>query len=168
MAVRVQVLFEGDTMGEVVSEVRRWLDSSASPGIGPSTPDDARREAEVHELLGAMRGVDSRRFVLELAEAAVRGEGLPFNADVKARYGKSAGTGFGGIVGGPNKLMRRIAKRDLITRDTRVNGYAMDRRDALIVLAQSSPGGPVTPVGEGHSTSGEGGSQKSQARVPWG
>ena len=51
-----------------------------------------------------------------------------------ARYGKQTGTAFAGIVAGPNKVMRRVARRDLITWDADVRGYRMDPADAEIVL----------------------------------
>jgi hypothetical protein len=37
-------------------------------------------------------------------------------------------------VAGPNKVMRRVARRDLITWDGYVRGYRMDPADAEIVL----------------------------------
>jgi hypothetical protein len=110
-------------------------------------------------VLGAIKGPDSRRFVRELAEAAVQGQGIPFDDALKARYGKINGTAFAGIVGGPNKLMRRIANRDLIARDTVLGGYRLDPLDASVVLAvwpaggdQRSPGSdppaaPSRPLG---------------------
>ena len=135
MTVRVQVVFEAETMEEVVAAVRQWLATAPEAGGTAAPSEAARREREVREVLGAIRGVDSRRFVRELAQAAVKGQGLPFDAALKARYGRSTGAGFGGIVGGPNKLMRRIAGRDLITRDAWADGYRMDPADAEIILA---------------------------------
>ena len=41
---------------------------------------------------------------------------------------------FAGIVAGPNKVMRRVARRDLITWDADARGYRMDPTDAEIVL----------------------------------
>jgi len=40
---------------------------------------------------------------------------VPFDDALRARYRKTNGTAFAGMVSGPNNLMRRIAKRDLIT-----------------------------------------------------
>ena len=57
------------------------------------------------------------------------------NEALKARYGKTTGTAFAGMVSGPNKLMRRIAKRDLITWDGAAGGYRIDPADAEIILA---------------------------------
>ena len=71
--------------------------------------DEARREREVREVLAAIKGPDTRRLVHELAEAAVRGEGIRFDDALKARYGKTSGTAFAGIVGAANKVTRRIA-----------------------------------------------------------
>ncbi len=53
----------------------------------------------------------------------------------KARYGKTNGTAFAGIVAGPNKLMRRIAHRDLIAWDAAAGGYRIHPADAEIILA---------------------------------
>jgi hypothetical protein len=61
-------------------------------------------------------------------EALVLGEGL------RQRYGKTTGTAFAGIVAGPNKVMRRVARRDLIVWDPSAGGYRMHPADAEIVL----------------------------------
>jgi hypothetical protein len=139
VTVRVQVVFEADTMEDIAVAVRQWLDTSPAAGRAAASTEASRRELELREVLGAIRGTDSRRFVRELAEAAVKGEGLPFDADLKARYGRPTGAGFGGIVGGPNKIMRRTAHRDLISRDALADGYRMDLRDAQIVIDTWTP-----------------------------
>ena len=59
---------------------------------------------------------------------------LPLDADLAARYGKRTGTAFAGIVAGPNKVMRRIARRDLLIWDGDAHGYRMDPADAQIIL----------------------------------
>jgi hypothetical protein len=135
MAVRVQVVFEGETMEGVVAEVRRWLGAQSVGREPDQETEEARREREVRGVLGAIKGPDSRQFVRELAEAAVQGQGIPFDDALKGRFGKINGTAFAGIVGGPNKLMRRIANRDLIARDTVLGGYRLDPLDASVVLA---------------------------------
>lgn len=140
MAVRVQVVFEAETMDEVVVAVRRWLDGSPDDTEPDQGTAEARREREVFAVLAAIKGPDSRQFVRDLAEAAVRGEGVLFDGELKARYGKSTGTAFAGIVGGPNKLMRRIAKRDLIVRDLITGGYRMDPADAAVALTRPVDG----------------------------
>jgi hypothetical protein len=48
---------------------------------------------------------------------------------------------FGGMVGGANKLMRRIGGRDMITWDAAVGGYRIDPRDADVVLATAADDG---------------------------
>lgn len=137
-ATRVQLVFEADTMEGMVAAVRRWLGTAPEAGGVAASAEEARREREMREVLGAIRGADSRRFVRELAEAAATGEGIPLDGDLRARYGK-----LGGVVGGPTKLMRRIAGRDLVTRDAR--GYRMDPRDARIVLDTWSPPSAQAP-----------------------
>ena len=82
----------------------------------------------------------------------MKGEGIPFDADLKARYGNSTGRGFGGIIGGPNKLMRRIAQRKLVSRDGDV--YRMDARDAQLVLDTWSPPSAASPENRGGSSGG--------------
>lgn len=64
----------------------------------------------------------------------MRDEALVLDAALAARYGKRTGTAFAGIVAGPNKVMRRVARRDLITWDADARGYRMDPADAEIVL----------------------------------
>jgi hypothetical protein len=142
VTVRVQVVFEKETMADVIASVREWLEGS--PG-GPPPPREtvaARREREVCAVLAAIKGADSRRFVGELAVAAQRGDAVRFDGALKDRYHKTSGTAFAGIVGGPNKLMRRIAKRDLIVRDPTSGGYRLDPLDAAIVRSEW----PVEPV----------------------
>ena len=56
------------------------------------------------------------------------------DANLIRRYGKQTGTAFAGIVAGPNKVMRRVARRDLVTWDADAHGYRMDAADAQIVL----------------------------------
>ena len=60
---------------------------------------------------------------------------MPFDDALRACYRKTNGTAFAGMVSGPNKLMRRIAKRDLITWDPAAEGYRIDPADAEIILA---------------------------------
>jgi hypothetical protein len=132
VAVRVQVVFEGEAVEAIVGEVREWL--AAQPAvIGSAGPADGQREREVRRVLEALKGQDSRRLVRDLAEAASRGEGLSL-AELKVAYGKPNGTAFAGIVGGANKLMRRFGRRDLILRDAAIAGYRIDPLDATIVL----------------------------------
>ena len=86
------------------------------------------------EALNAIRGADSRKLLREVAELSLQGSALVLNAELTARYGKKTGTAFAGIVAGPNKVMRRVARRDLVTWDADARGYRMDPADAEIVL----------------------------------
>ena len=92
------------------------------------------RHRQLGEVLNAIRGPDSRRLLREVAELATRNDALVLDAALTARYGKRTGTAFAGIVAGPNKVMRRVARRDLISWDADVRGYRMDPADAEIVL----------------------------------
>lgn len=97
--------------------------------------DQARlRRKQLGEVLNAIQGADSRRLLREVAERSTRNVALPLDADLTARSGKQSGTAFAGIVAGPNKVMRRVAHRDLITWDADERGYRMDPEDAEIVL----------------------------------
>jgi hypothetical protein len=69
-----------------------------------------------------------------VADLSARDGALVLDAHLAARYGKRTGTAFAGIVAGPNKVMRRVARRDLITWDGDARGYRMDPADAEIVL----------------------------------
>jgi hypothetical protein len=112
---------------------------TASP-VAPDPADQADlRRRQLGEVLNAVRGADSRRLLREVAELAVLDQALVLDASLNARYGKSTGTAFAGIVAGPNKVMRRIARRDLITWDGDARGYRMDPADAEVVL-QRWPG----------------------------
>ena len=92
------------------------------------------RRRQLGEVLNAVRGADSRRLLREVAELSTRNTALVLDADLRARYGKRTGTAFAGIVAGPNKVMRRVARRDLITWDADAHGYRMDPADAEIIL----------------------------------
>jgi hypothetical protein len=100
-----------------------------------NTADQADlRSRQLGEVLNAIRGADSRRLLREVAELSTLNEALILDADLAARYGKRTGTAFAGIVAGPNKVMRRIARRDLIKWDADARGYRMDPSDAEIIL----------------------------------
>jgi hypothetical protein len=133
-----QISFQADTQDELITMVRRWV--AGLDAAGPTQAALEERPAdwrtrEVQEVLHRLKGVDSRRLVHEVAEAAMRGDSVPFDDALRARYGKTRGTAFAGMVSGPNKLMRRIAKRDLITWDAAAGGYRIDPADAEIILA---------------------------------
>jgi hypothetical protein len=64
----------------------------------------------------------------------MHGGALVLDTALTARYGKKTGTAFAGIVAGPNKVMRRVARRDLVSWDADARGYRMDPADAEIVL----------------------------------
>ncbi|HSK93477.1 MAG TPA: hypothetical protein VLA76_05400 [Candidatus Angelobacter sp.] len=136
-----RVEFEADTEEELVALAWRWVMGPAQPGRHGGGRGLAAREdrADLHrrqlgEVLNAIRGADSRRLLREVAELAMRDAVLVLDADLATRYGKRTGTAFAGIVAGPNKVMRRVARRDLITWDPDARGYRMDRGDAEIVL----------------------------------
>jgi len=133
-----QISFQADTQDELIAMVKRWVAGVvASESRLVTVEEDAenRRLRELQGVLRRLKGVDSRRLLHELAEAAMRGDAVPFDEALRARYGKTNGTAFAGMVSGPNKLMRRIAKRDLITWDAAAGGYRVDPADAEIILA---------------------------------
>jgi hypothetical protein len=132
-----RIEFEANTEDELLALARRWvMGPQQQPGASVA---DRADQAELHrrqlgEALNAIRGADSRRLLREVAELSLEGAALVLNAGLAARYGKKTGTAFAGIVAGPNKVMRRIARRDLVTWDADVRGYRMDPGDAAIVL----------------------------------
>jgi hypothetical protein len=136
-----RIEFEADTAEELVALAWRW-------GMGPERQlgdpvmdeaDEAElRRKQLGEVLNAIQGADSRRLLREVAELSTRNAALALDAELTARYGKQTGTAFAGIVAGPNKVMRRVAHRDLITWDADVRGYRMDPADAEIVLERWS------------------------------
>jgi len=75
----------------------------------------------------------------EVAELSMQDTALVLDADLAARYGKQTGTAFAGIVAGPNKVMRRVARRDLVSWDGDARGYRMDPADAEVVLQRWPP-----------------------------
>lgn len=134
-----RIEFEADTAVELADMVRWWLTGAkqvAAPAQAGGDPSE-----QVQAVLHWVRGADSRRLLRELAERAVRGEPpLVLNADLRQRYAKTSGTAFAGMVGGPNKLMRRLAGRDLILRDPG-GGYRLEPADAAVVVATWPSGG---------------------------
>ena len=132
-----RIEFEAETEDELLALAWRWVMGPGREVGGPL--GNASDQADLHrrqlgEVLNAIRGADSRRLLREVAELATHNAALVLDADLTARYGKHTGTSFAGIVAGPNKVMRRVARRDLITWDADVRGYRMDPTDAEIVL----------------------------------
>lgn len=133
-----RVEFEADTEEQLLALARRWV-MGPQPQLGAVGGEQSADQADLRrrqlgEVLNAIRGVDSRRLLREVAELSTRNAALVLDADLAARYGKRTGTAFAGIVAGPNKVMRRVARRDLISWDADARGYRMDPADAEIVL----------------------------------
>jgi hypothetical protein len=133
-----RVEFEADTEAELVSLAWRWvmgpqreLEDRAGD---PEVDETELRRRQLLEALRAIRGVDSRRLVREVAELSLRDDVLVLDESLRQRYGKSTGTAFAGVVAGPNKVMRRVARRELLIWDAAANGYRMHPADAEIVL----------------------------------
>jgi len=118
---------------------RRWVMGPAQSG-GADADQAAQadhselRQRQLGEALNSIRGADSRRLLREVAELSLTGAALALDRDLAARYDKKSNTAFAGIVAGPNKVMRRVARRDLVTWDGDARGYRMDPADAEIVL----------------------------------
>lgn len=132
-----RIEFEADTEEQLLMLAWRWVmgPARAAGGSGPDRADQADlRRRQLGEVMNAIRGADSRRLLREVAELATRDEALVLDAELATRYGKRTGTAFAGIVAGPNKVMRRVARRDLITWDADARGYRMDPADAEIIL----------------------------------
>jgi hypothetical protein len=136
-----RIEFEADTEDALLALAWRWvMGPQRQPGGVRDQADQADlRRRQLGEVLNAIRGPDSRRLLREVAELSMQNRALVLDAELAGRYGKRTGTAFAGIVAGPNKVMRRVARRDLITWDADVRGYRMDPADAEIVL-QRWPG----------------------------
>ena len=132
-----RIEFEADTEAELVALARRWVmgPDSGAVGVGAVQADQVElHRRQLGEALNAIRGSDSRRLLREVADLSLRGAALPLNEALAAQYGKRTGTAFAGIVAGPNKVMRRVARRDLVTWDADAHGYRMDPADAEVIL----------------------------------
>jgi len=132
-----RVEFEADTEEQLLALARRWvMGPPQHPGGGVADQADQAelRRRQLGEALNSIRGVDSRRLLREVAELSLKGGALVLDENLATRYGKRTGTAFAGIVAGPNKVMRRVARRDLVTWDADARGYRMDPADAEIVL----------------------------------
>jgi hypothetical protein len=141
-----RIEFEADTEVELLALAWRWVMGPERQAGVPAT--QAEDQVDLHrrqlvEVLNGIRGPDSRRFVREVAELSRSGAALVLDERLKQQYGKRTGTAFAGIVAGPNKVMRRVARRDLIIWDGSAAGYRMDPDDAEIVLQQWSD--PLLP-----------------------
>jgi hypothetical protein len=136
-----RIEFEADTEEELLALAWRWVMGPARQPGGRGAEQEDRAELhrrQLGEVLNAIRGADSRRLLREVAELSMRDAVLVLDGALATRYGKRTGTAFAGIVAGPNKVMRRVARRDLITWDPDARGYRMDRGDAEIVLERWS------------------------------
>jgi hypothetical protein len=133
-----RVEFEADTEEELVSLVWRWVMGprrDVEHAVAAEAADEMElRRGQLAVVLRTIRGLDSRRLVREVAELSMSGGSLVLDEALRQRYGKSTGTAFAGIVAGPNKVMRRIARRDLLIWDPAAAGYRMHPADAEIVL----------------------------------
>ena len=132
-----RIEFEANTEEELLALARRWvMGPSVQPEATLSTGADQAdlRRRQLGEALNGIRGADSRRLLREVAELSVKNEALVLDATLIERYDKRTGTAFAGIVAGPNKVMRRVARRDLVSWDADAHGYRMDPTDAEIVM----------------------------------
>lgn len=134
-----RIEFEADTEEELLALAWRWVmgphrQPGFAGGSGQTADQEDLRRRQLGEVLNAIRGTDSRRLLREVAELATRNAALVLDANLTQRYGKRTGTAFAGIVAGPNKVMRRVARRDLINWDPDARGYRMDPADAEVVL----------------------------------
>jgi hypothetical protein len=133
-----RIEFEAASEEELVDLAWRWVmgprrqAETGAEGDGQGETDLRRRQ--LVEVLRAIRGPDSRRLLREVAQLAPGGEALVLDEALRRRYGKTSGTAFAGIVAGPNKVMRRVAGRDLLVWDGAAGGYRMHPADAEIVL----------------------------------
>lgn len=138
-----RIEFEASTEEELVALAWRWVmgprkePADVNPGDGSGEIKVRRRQ--LAEVLRGIRGVDSRRLVREVAELSLQDGVLALDEGLRQRYGKSTGTAFAGIIAGPNKVMRRVARRDLLIWDAAERGYRMHPADAEIVLQTSWP-----------------------------
>lgn len=137
-----RIEFEADTEEQLMALAWRWVmgpeRQSGEPVMDEADQADLRRK-QLGEVLNAIQGSDSRRLLREVAELSTQNAALVLDAELTARYGKQTGTAFAGIVAGPNKVMRRVAHRDLISWDADARGYRMDPADAEIVLQRWPP-----------------------------
>lgn len=138
-----RVEFEAATEEELLALAWRWVMGPTRPPGGRANRGEQEDRADLHrrqlgEVLNAIRGADSRRLLREVAELSLRDAVLVLDGELATRYGKRTGTAFAGIVAGPNKVMRRVARRDLITWDPDARGYRMDPGDAEVVLERWS------------------------------
>jgi hypothetical protein len=132
-----RIEFEAETEDELVALAWRWVMGPQRQHGGPAgdqADQSDLRHRQLGEVLNAIRGLDSRRLLREVADLSTRNEALVLDAALATSYGKRTGTAFAGIVAGPNKVMRRVARRDLSTWDADARGYRMDPADAEIVL----------------------------------
>ena len=135
-----RIEFEAETEEALLALAWRWvMGPRRQPGGTVADQADQADQADLRrrqlgEVLNGIRGPDSRRLLREVAELSMQDAALVLDASLAARYGKRTGTAFAGIVAGPNKVMRRVARRDLVTWDADAHGYRMDPADAEIVL----------------------------------
>jgi hypothetical protein len=131
-----RVEFEADTEEELLALAWRWVmgPKRERDGGSPDGTDETERRNQLAVVLRGVRGLDSRRLVREVAELSMADRALVLDEALRQRYGKSTGTAFAGIVAGPNKVMRRVARRDLLVWDPGAGGYRMHPADAEIVL----------------------------------
>ena len=142
-----QISFQADTQDELIEMVRRWVTGLTVEAALVAEPSADRRVRDVQEVMRRIRGEYSRDLVIEVAAAASRGAAVPRDQKLLKMFKKTNYTAFAGMVGGPNKISRRIAGRDLITWDAAVGGYRIDPRDADVILAMTAEDGTSSGPG---------------------
>jgi hypothetical protein len=144
-----RIEFEADTEEQLLALAWRWVmgpERQVDRSVTDAADQADLRQRQMGEVLNAIRGPDSRRLLREVAELSTQNAALVLDSELAARYGKSTGTAFAGIVAGPNKVMRRVARRDLVTWDSDARGYRMDPADAAIVLQRWPVPAEVAPA----------------------
>ena len=97
-----RIEFEADTEEQLLALARRWVMGPEHHASVTDAADQADlRQRQMGEVLNAIRGPDSRRLLREVAELSTQDAALVLDAELAARYGKSTGTAFAGIVAGP-------------------------------------------------------------------
>jgi hypothetical protein len=84
-------------------------DVRAAAMVGSNAERTADPFSALEVLVCVSKAVPSGEERLRLYRSGGLGETLAFDQALKARYGKTTGTAFAGIVGGANKVARRIA-----------------------------------------------------------
>lgn len=142
----ITLKFSGSSYAEVHGLVAAWLAAAMPVGVpstgttsAPSVSGAADRDDAdaVKKVLAGVHGKASKRLLLYLAEAGLRGESVKLSAALIKEFGVTSGTAFSGMIGPVNRRAGKYMGTLLIeypSPDPKARIWRLSPEHARIVL----------------------------------